>query len=69
VTVGGRPLVATERYRVASNDFIWAGGDDFTVATEGFDPAGAGLDVDLFVDYLQRHSPLPVPARDRIGLH
>jgi 5'-nucleotidase len=64
--IDGRPLVATNRYRVASNDFLWAGGDGFTVATEGFDPVGAGPDVDLFVDYLRRHTPLPVPPRDRI---
>jgi 5'-nucleotidase len=69
IRIGGQPLVATNRYRLASNDFLWAGGDNFTVARESFDPVGVGLDVDLFVDYLGRHMPLPVPLPDRIRRH
>ena len=66
IMIGGQPLVSSNRYRVASNDFLWAGGDNFTVAREAFDPVGVGLDIDLFVDYLGRHMPLPVPAADRV---
>jgi 5'-nucleotidase len=66
VQIAGRRLDPTARYRVASNDFVWAGGDNFTVATEGFDPQGAGVDLDLFVHYLGSQPRLAAPARDRI---
>lgn len=39
IQIDGKPLVPTERYRVATVDFVWNGGDDFTVATEGTDPS------------------------------
>jgi 5'-nucleotidase len=66
IRIGGRPLVETDRYRIASNDFLWGGGDNFLVAREGFDAAAAGLDIDLFVEHLARRSPLPVPVPGRI---
>jgi 5'-nucleotidase len=66
VTIGGRPLVATERYRVASNDFVWNGGDAFTVALEGTEPITAGIDVDVLISYLAAHSPVAPGAQNRI---
>ena len=66
ITIGGQMLVGTNRYRVASNDFLWAGGDNFTVAREAFDSVGVGLDIDLFVEYLGRRMPTAIPPADRI---
>ena len=57
-----------DRYRVATLDFIWNGGDGFSVATEGSDPAGVGTDVDVFAGYLEKHSPVAPGPQDRIRL-
>lgn len=68
VQIDGKPLVPTERYRVATLDFVWNGGDGFSVATEGTDPAAVGTDVDVFTAYLQKHSPISPGPQDRIRL-
>jgi 5'-nucleotidase len=66
IRIGGRPLVDSDRYPIASNDFFWGGGDNFLVARESTDAVAAGPDVDLFVEYLQHHMPLSPPAPGRI---
>jgi 5'-nucleotidase len=68
IHIDGKPLVPTERYRIATVDFVWNGGDDFTVATESTDPVGVGTDVDVFLAYLGRHSPVTGGSQDRIRL-
>ena len=64
--IGGRPLVPAQRYRIVSVDFVWNGGDGFTTAAAGTDPVAVGVDVDVFVDYLGRQSPLAPGRQDRI---
>lgn len=66
LTLGGRPVERAARYRVASSDFIWNGGDAFTVATEGTAPLDIGSDVDVFVEALQKHSPVAPGPQNRI---
>lgn len=67
IAIDGRPLVATARYRVASNDFVWNGGDSFSIAQqESSDPVAIGPDVDVFVDYLKMVSPVTAHTPDRI---
>jgi 5'-nucleotidase len=67
IMLDGKPLVPTEKYRVASIDFVWNGGDGFTVAAnESTDPAGVGTDVDVFVAYLGNHSPVAPGPQNRI---
>jgi 5'-nucleotidase len=66
VTIGGRLLVPTERYRIVSSDFVWNGGDGFTVATEAMDPIAAGVDVDMFIRYLATHAPVAPGPQNRI---
>jgi len=68
IRIDGKPLVMTDRYRIATVDFVWNGGDEFTAATEGTEPVGVGTDVDVFLDYLGRHSPVTGGPQDRIRL-
>src|SRR5262249_10566140 len=65
ITIGGRPLVPSGHYRMAWNGCLWAGGDTFVVAREGFEPVTAGRDMDLLVEHLQRNTPLMPPAPGR----
>lgn len=67
VRLSGEPLDPAGRYRVAMPDFLWNGGDRFTVVVEGVNPASVGLDVDLFVAYAGTHRPLAVPLAPRIA--
>lgn len=67
IRINGEPLVPTRRYRMASVDFLWNGGDAFlTAAKEATDPVGVGADVDVFLGYLGRHSPVAPGPQDRI---
>jgi 5'-nucleotidase len=66
VRIAGRPLQPDRQYRVVSNDFVWNGGDAFTVATEGTDPVDVGADVDVLVAYLGRHPRVPPGRLDRL---
>ena len=62
--LNGRPIDPTARFRVATSDFIWNGGD--AVVVESSEPLDAGADIDVFVAYLQKHSPVPPGPQDRI---
>lgn len=66
VMIGGQPLQMTRRYRIVSNDFVWNGGDAFSVATEGTDPVDVGADVDVLVAYLMKHPGVQPGKLDRI---
>lgn len=55
-----RPLDPAATYRVAVNSFLAAGGDAFTVLTEGSNPVGGPLDLDALVEYVQEQ---PQPLR------
>jgi 5'-nucleotidase len=66
--VDGKPMVPTERYRVALIDFVWNGGDDYSVATEGTEPVTVGTDVDVFLAYVGKHLPLTGGPQNRITL-
>ncbi|MEQ1760764.1 MAG: bifunctional metallophosphatase/5'-nucleotidase [Vicinamibacterales bacterium] len=66
--IGGQPLQPGRRYRVVSNDFVWNGGDAFSVATEGNDPVDVGADVDVLVAYLGKHPAVQPGKLDRLTL-
>jgi 5'-nucleotidase len=66
VMIAGQPLDPAQRYRVVSNDFIWSGGDAFSVATEATEPLDAGADSDALIAYLTKHSPVAPGPRNRI---
>lgn len=67
VRIGGRPVVSGERYRIVSSDFLWSGGDGFKTTAEATDPVAAAIDIDAFVAYLTRHSPVAPGSRNRIN--
>jgi 5'-nucleotidase len=66
MAIDGVPVLSNHRYRVAINEFIAAGGDNFTVFTRGTDVTTVGLDLDMLTAYFGKHSPVgPLPT-DRI---
>jgi 5'-nucleotidase len=64
ISLGGRAIDPGARIRVATSDFIWSGGDG--VVVESSEPLDAGADIDLFVSYLEKHSPVRPGPLDRI---
>jgi len=66
VRIAGRPLVPTATYRIATSDFVWAGGDGFSAATVATDPMVIGVDVEILLDHLKTHSPLSPGPQNRI---
>jgi 5'-nucleotidase len=65
VKLWDRLIDPAARIRVATSDFIWNGGDAMP-AIESTDRIDAGLDIDLFVAYLEKHSPIRPGPQDRI---
>ena len=66
IRINGAPLVPTQRYRVVSIDFIWNGGDDFSIVKTGTDPVTVGTDVDVVAAYIMKHSPVRPGPQDRV---
>jgi 5'-nucleotidase / UDP-sugar diphosphatase len=66
-SVGGAALDAARDYRVATNDFLAAGGDGFTGFTEGRDVVHGDLLSEVLVDYLRNHSPVSYQVDSRIS--
>jgi len=53
-------------YRVATNNFLADGGDDFTVFRQGTNRIGGGDDLAALIDYFGANSPVAPPG-DRIA--
>jgi 5'-nucleotidase len=66
ITLNDRPIDPAANYRVATSDFIWNGGD--AVVVESGEPLDAGADIDLFVAYLEKNSPVRPGPQDRIRI-
>ena len=64
ITLAGRAIDPAARFRVALTDFIWNGGDG--VVVESSEPLDAGLDIDLFVGYFEKRSPVSPGPQDRM---
>lgn len=62
----GVPLQGDTPVRVVMSSYLDSGGDNFTVLTEGRDRLVGGLDLDALEAYFRTHSPVPMPATDRI---
>lgn len=58
VRIGGVPLDPAGRYRVATSNFLWGGGDDVSALSAGVEPVTVGVDVELVAAYLTRHTPV-----------
>jgi 5'-nucleotidase len=64
--IGGERVRAEASYRVTVNAFLADGGDGFSVLKSGTNRAPGGLDLDAFLAYLAKQSPLAPPPRTRI---
>jgi len=63
---GATAISKTASYRVAVNNFMADGGDNYTVFRSCTEPLGGEIDLDAFTRYLGAHSPLAVPTLNRI---
>ncbi len=65
---GWNPLDPDAIYKVASNNYIRGGGDDFQVLKEkAIDPYDAGaLDLDIMTDFFKANSPIDYKTEGRI---
>jgi 2',3'-cyclic-nucleotide 2'-phosphodiesterase (5'-nucleotidase family) len=66
VLVGGVPLARHKRYRVATNDFLAAGGDRFAAFRDGTEVRYGGTLRDEVSAFLARHSPIHARVEGRI---
>lgn len=66
ITIDGKPLVPTARYRVTTNNFLAEGGDYFTEFTRATDKVRAGLDIDAMEAWLTAVPMRQVPADKRV---
>jgi 5'-nucleotidase len=57
--LNGRAIEPAARYRVAVNNFLASGGDNFSVLAQGADAADAGLDTDAVEAWLKQGAPVP----------
>ena len=63
---GATAISRTSSYRVAVNNFMADGGDNYTVFRSCTEPLGGEIDLDAFARYLKAHSPLAPPTLNRI---
>jgi 5'-nucleotidase len=62
ITLNGTVIDPAKSYRVVANSFLVGGGDTFTAFTKGTAPTTGPVDVDVLVEYFQKHSPVSPPA-------
>jgi 5'-nucleotidase len=63
---GATPIDKAASYRVAMNNFMADGGDNYTVFRSCTDALGGEVDLDAFGRYLGAHSPVAPPPLNRI---
>ncbi|MEU3557436.1 bifunctional metallophosphatase/5'-nucleotidase [Streptomyces fragilis] len=72
IRIQGLPVDLTATYRVAMNNFLTGGGDNFPALAKGTDPFVGSDDLTALADYLTAHSsatsPIAPPAADRITI-
>ena len=68
ILVGDEPLVPGKTYRVATNDFLAAGGDEVTLFKEGRNVAYGDPLRDVVAAYLEKHSPVHPETHNRIEM-
>jgi 5'-nucleotidase len=64
--LNGVPIGWRTMYRVTINEFIASGGNGFSVPSKGLEPRRGIVDVAALEQYVSAHSPLSVPATNRI---
>jgi 5'-nucleotidase / UDP-sugar diphosphatase len=66
VNVADKTLEPGKSYRVATNDFLAAGGDQYSTFKDGKNPVYGSSLRDVFAAYLTRHSPVHPELQKRI---
>ncbi len=69
VKVGGQPVDPARVYRVATNDFIYGGGDGYSALSKGrsiIDPSGAKLMATMVIDYVTQRGTVAPKVEGRI---
>ena len=69
MTLNGVPVDLQRDYRVAVQDYLGGGGDNFSIFTQGRNEQGGELDLDALVSYVREQSeagPMPLPLQPRI---
>jgi 5'-nucleotidase len=66
MSLNGQPVDPAASYRVTVNNFLFVGGDGFTVLTQGTAPQTGIYDVDALDGYFRANSPVGPTAADRI---
>lgn len=61
LTLNGKPIVLTQKYRVAVNNFLAAGSEGHSAFAEGTDRVVSVLDMEAVVGYLEAHNPYEPP--------
>ena len=64
--LNGQPIDPAAQYRVTVNNFLFVGGDGFTVLTQGTAPLIGVYDVDALHAYFGANSPVSPTAAERI---
>jgi 5'-nucleotidase len=62
----GVALDPAATYSITTNNFLATGGDGFTVFTQGTNQIGGPIDLDVLIEYIEAHNPLPAPVMGRI---
>ena len=65
MTLDGKRIDPSGRYRVTVNNFLASGGDGYTVLTEGSETFDAGLDLNALEAWLATNPPVPTLGRIR----
>ena len=65
MSINGRPIDPSGRYRVTVNNFLASGGDGYSVLTQGTGTVDAGLDLDALQSWLATNPPVPKLGRIR----
>jgi 5'-nucleotidase len=66
IRIRGVTVQPHKRYRVTVNNFMAAGGDNYSVLKEGTRPRGGALDIDALTDYFSKQSPIAPGLQNRI---
>jgi 5'-nucleotidase len=66
IKINGVTVDPSASYRITINNFLAAGGDNFTGFTAGTDPLTGMIDLDAFTAYLTANSPVPPGPQNRI---
>jgi 5'-nucleotidase len=66
MSLNGQPIDPTANYRVTVNNFLFLGGDGFTVLKDGRAPQFGVYDIDALYAYFQTNSPVGPAAGNRI---